>query len=239
MDTLEQDAIEVLCLVWTLKNSFTPIFRIPPEVLSLIPVYCDDDDEDDVDQSLIALTHVCRGWRNVFTSCPSLWTRLNFTNVNKTCMYIQRSHSFPLEIYLDQDINYLDNAFSLVIPHLHQLKSLIVDVDFFPDVLKHFHCQVPLLKELCIYLWHSRNLIQDGVYFDGGLSSLHKLTLRGLITIMHLPWNNMANLNVFELRCWPPGHDITQLLDFFKSTPLLHMVNLVDSIPQSSDVPPQ
>ena len=57
MNALEQDALEVLSLVRSVKNSFAPVTRIPPEILSDIPDYYD---EDDVDQDLITLTHVCR-----------------------------------------------------------------------------------------------------------------------------------------------------------------------------------
>jgi len=250
VNALEQDASEVLRLVRSLKNSFAPINRIPPDVLLLIPGYFDhddndenddDDDDDDMDQDLIALTHVCRGWRDVFTSCSSLWTRLDFTNVEKTRTYIRRSQSSPLEIYLEnsEDLNYLDDAFSLVIPHLHRLKSLAIDADVLPDVFRHFRCQTPLLEELSILLYNDHNQVFDSALFGGDLSSLRKLTLSGTITITHFPWNNMANLKVLNLRSWASGYNVTQLLDFFESAPLLHTVKLEDSIPDSSDAPPQ
>ena len=96
----------MLSLVRSVKNSFAPVNRIPPEILSLTPDYYeydeDDVDEDKVDKDLIALTHVCRSWRDVFISRSSLWTRLDFTNVDKTRTYIHRSKSSPLEINLDQ-----------------------------------------------------------------------------------------------------------------------------------------
>ena len=119
MNALEQDALELLRLVRSLKNSFAPINRIPPEVLSLIPGYFNDD-EDSTDQDLIALTHVCRGWRHTLTSCSSLWTRLDCMDIDKTHTYIQRSRSSPLEICLMkvQGTSYLDDAFSLVVPHI-------------------------------------------------------------------------------------------------------------------------
>ena len=48
----------------------------------------------------------------------------------------------------------------------------------------------------------------------------------------------MANLRVFEFsHC--TGCDITQLLDLFESSPLLHTVKLLDSIPSSSNAPPE
>jgi len=237
---------EVLHLVRSLKNSFAPINRIPPDVLLLIPGYCDDGNDDgvdgyDMDQDLIMLTHVCRGWRDVFTSCSSLWTRLDFMNIEKTRTYIQRSRSSPLEIHLEKGygLNYLGDAFSLVIPYLRRIKSLIIYADILPDVFRHFRCQTPLLEELSILLYNDPNQILDGALFGGDLSSLRKLTLSGTITITHFPWNNMANLKVLNLISWGPGYSMTRLLNFFESAPLLHMVRLKDSIPDSSDVLPQ
>ena len=233
---LERDALEVLCLVRSVKNLFAPINRIPPEILSLIPGHCDDN-EGDIDQDLITLTHVCRGWRDMFTSRSLLWTRLDFINVEKAHTYIQRSQSSPLDIRLKYT-SYLDDAFSLAIPHLRRLKSLTICVDVLPDILTHFRCQAPLLEELNIALYQNRNPILDNTLFGGDLSSLRKLTLEGDITITHLPWNNMTNLQVLNLRSRSAGH-ITQFLDFFETTPLLHAVELMDSIPDSSDAPPQ
>ena len=71
--------MEVLSLIRSVKNSFAPINRIPPEVLLLIPDY----DNDDMDQGLITLTHVCRGWRDMFISRSSLWTQLDCMNFDK------------------------------------------------------------------------------------------------------------------------------------------------------------
>lgn len=120
MNSLEQDVLEVLSLVRTIKNSFAPINRIPPEVLSFIPDYWDND-EDDPDQDLIMLTHVCRGLTDIFISRSFLWSYLDFASVDKTCTYIQRSKSSPLEICFekDEDNTYLDDAFFLVTPHTH------------------------------------------------------------------------------------------------------------------------
>ena len=42
LNSLEQDAFEVLRLVRSIKNSLAPITRIPPEVLSLIPDHYDE-----------------------------------------------------------------------------------------------------------------------------------------------------------------------------------------------------
>lgn len=83
-------------------NSFAPINRIPPEVLSLIPDYWY---KDVTGEDMIALTHVCRGWRTIFTSRPSLWSSLDCTNVDMTRTYIERSKAAPLELWLEDSPN--------------------------------------------------------------------------------------------------------------------------------------
>ena len=82
VDALEQSALDVLRLVRSIKNTFAFINRVPPEVLSLIP------DHFETDQELINLTHVCRGWREIFISRASLWRFLDGKNLDKTRVWI-------------------------------------------------------------------------------------------------------------------------------------------------------
>ena len=237
VDALERDVFEVLRLVQSIKNSLAPIYRIPPDVLSLIPdYYC----EDDTDQDKIALTHVCRDWRDIFTSRSSLWTRLDFTNVDKTRTYIQRAQSSPLEIYLgDEDDKVIDDAFPLVIPHISRLKSLTINRGALPSILEHFYCHTPLLErldiEICAMDLH--HPVLDAALFNGDLSSLRELRLRRVIT--RLPWTNMANLRIFDLKSSARICETTNLLEFFKSAPLLHTVLLTCRISDSPDPPPE
>ena len=64
----------------------------PPEILALIPDFWDTHKRD---QDTIALTHVCRAWREVFVSQTSLWTRFDCLNGEKTRTYLERSKSSP------------------------------------------------------------------------------------------------------------------------------------------------
>ena len=222
----------MLRLLQFVKKSFAPINRIPPEVLSLIP---DHHIEDDTDKTLIALTHVCRYWRNIFISRPSLWTRLDFKNIDKTRTYIQRSQSFPLKLILGY-YEVSDDVFGPMVPHVHRLKSLTIDTKRLPRVLQHFRCPTPLLEKLNIRIDVPYGVTLDGTLFNGDLSSLHELHLGGVIT--DLPWKNLANLRVVHLEYSSRSYRMTQILDFFESAPLLHTVSLGYPMPSSSDAPP-
>ena len=234
-DALERVASEVLGLVRSAKNSFAPINRIPSEVLSTIPDYYREGVQDRV---LIALTHVCRDWREKFTSRASLWTRLDFTNIDKTRTYIQRSQSSPLQFCIkSRRVIAIDDALTLIIPHIRRLKSITINAHALPNVLKHFCCPTPLLEKLHIDIAAVRDSVLDAALFNGDLSSLRELRLIGVIT--NLPWKNLANLRVFDIGSYSPRYGVTQLLNFFESAPLLHTIRLEVSTQRSSDAPPQ
>ena len=239
VNALEHDALEVLSLVQSTKNSFAPVNRIPPDVLSLIPNYWEDSDRD---EGLIMLTHVCHGWRELFISRSSLWTHLDCMRVDKTEVYIERSKCSPLEICIKQTDNapYWEEAFILSVPHTGCLRTLSIagsPAEVLPVLTEHFSCTVPLLHNLRINLIDNQAHVLPDNLFNGDLSSLRELALAGLIT--PLPWRGLLNLTSFNL-CHVPEDKIllTQLLDFFESSPRLHHILLHDSIPNSSDSPP-
>ena len=222
MDDLERDAFEVLSLVRTIKNTFAPINQVPPDVLSLIPDYYD---ENDVDRASIVLTHVCRGWRDMFISRSSLWTRFDFTDTDKTRTYIQRSQSSPLKFCLVNG-KVIHHAFALVIPHIRRLESLTVD---------RFTLSIHLTARSDLHVSPFGSAIYD-VLFNRDLSSLLEFHLRGFIA--HLPWRNLKNLRVVKLGLGEVC-ETNQILDFLESAPLLHTVSLAGLMPGSSDTPPE
>ena len=125
-DTFEQGALEVLRLIRFWRNSAAPINRIPTEILVLLPTFWDK--YDDGDEGVIALTHVCRTWREVFTSRPSLWTDLNCADLDKAEVYLERSKSLPINLSLDRDDSLSpSDPFLQIIPRVvGQLGSLSV-----------------------------------------------------------------------------------------------------------------
>ena len=234
VDALEYDALQVLSLVRSIKNTFAPINRTPPEVLSLIPDCLEDYNKD---RNLITLTHICRSWRKIFVSRPSLWAKLNFKNVDKTRVYIERSRSAPLGISLSSF--HEGEALLLAIPHIHRLKTLWVSgnpVQVLPVLAGHFFRPFPLLDKLKICFQSDQApTLPDGL-FNGDLSSLRELAVTGVITA--LPWRDLSNLTTFKLHDAPEYRILlTQLLDFFESAPYLCHIELHDSFLSSPDAP--
>ena len=216
-----------------------PINRIPSEVFSLIPEYLEGGE---LDENLITMSHVCRGWRELLIARPSLWAHLDCTNTDKTRVYIERSKSSPLEISLIDhwDTPYRGDVFLLVVPHISRVRSLSIDAmeDLLKDLTQHLSSPAPLLRELTINLGCDPVPVLNNALFNGDLLSLRSLHLGGVIP--DLPWKNLSKLTTFQLSRVPEGTiPVTQLLDFFEHAHHLRDITLHDSIPTSSNAPPE
>jgi hypothetical protein len=76
-----------------MENTPAPINQIHQEIFSLIPGQCN------MEEALIMLTHVFRGWREQLISFSLLWTSLDCASVNQTRVYLESSKVSPLNIY--------------------------------------------------------------------------------------------------------------------------------------------
>ena len=220
-----------------MKNTFAPINRIPPEVLTLIP----DWDIYAREQCAIKLSHVCQAWRESFISRASLWTHFDCADADKTRVYLERSKSSPINLWLDGrgDLSLQDPLFR-VIPHATgRLKYVHVHATpkTLQDITPHLSHPVPLLEYLSIQVdstpqpENDHNPALTAALFSGDLSSLRELDLRGVGT--ELPWRKMDNLTSFTLGCTEGRISIRQFLDFFESAPRLREIKLHYATPTS------
>ena len=140
-------------MVRTAKNSFVPINRIPPEVLSLIP------EHRETDKQLVTLTHVCRRWRDIFISCPPLWTSLDCIGREKTHVYLERSKESPLRVWFRGMGPPLSSteAFLLTLPHIGRLRTMTLSgiprtILKLTEHLVSLASPAPLLEKLEIFV---------------------------------------------------------------------------------------
>ena len=226
-----------------MKNGLAPINKVPPEVLALIPDYWGEWDKD---VGVIPLTHVCRAWREIYTSRSSLWTMFLCADADKTRVYLQRSKSSPISLlysWLSRRNLSSNDPLLQVIPYATgRLKYLSVESmpENVGDITIHLSSPAPLLEYLSIDCVYGPGAPSDFVLppslFDGNLSSLHTLFLRCVCT--NVPWRNMVNLTSFTLCHNRPGEvSIGQLLDFFESASRLERVDLVQATPTSGVQP--
>jgi hypothetical protein len=216
-----------------------PVNRIPSEILVLIPDFWDkggyDTDEDLV--ALVALTHVCQAWREMFISRASLWTNLDCVGKARTRVYLERSKSLPLNLSLHTEHTLPPcHPFFEIIPHaVGRLKSLSIEAapDDLEDITAHLSHPAPLLEKLLIrssYDYGYRNPVLMPTLFNGDLSSLRALELGSVRT--ELPWRNMVNLTSLKLfRTSLGGVSFREFLDFLGSAPHLREVDLHSATP--------
>jgi len=204
-----------------------PINRTPPEILSLIPHFWESYSRD---QDVIALTHVCQAWRDLFVSCPSLWTKLDCVDLDRTRVYLERSKSSPIDLSLDSDhCTSLSDPFFNFLPHVAgRLKSLHIEggSKHLQPISAYLLRPAPLLEELRIRSYNDPVL--PSTFLNEDLSSLRLLYLEEVRT--ELPWRNMVNLTSFTLIHESPI-SASQYLDFFESAPHLQHVSLSAEIP--------
>ena len=213
-----------------MKNGLAPINRIPPEVLALIP---DSWDRHYRDEDIIALTHVCRVWREIFVSRSSLWTELEYVNAAKTRVYLERSKLSPIDLWV-QRVEGLapDDPFLEIDPHtIRRLGSLFIHAtsENLQDITTRLPHHAPLLESLIILtegeFEPQLNPVVTTELFCGDPSSLRELHLSSIRT--ELPWRNMVALTSFNLTNTPPGDiSIKQLLDFLEGAPYLREIHL-------------
>ena len=186
---------------------------------------------------------MCRAWRQVFTSRPSLWSDFDCEDTDKTHVYLERSKSSPIDLRLRrvewvEGLSPLDPFLQVVPRATTRLRSL--DILGTPENLRYIAARLshpaPLLTSLTVGVdWKCSP--EDGptipiTLFDRDLSSLRELRLNCIRT--ELPWRNMANLTSFTLRYALHGNfPISHLLDFFEATPRLREVHLHSATPTS------
>ena len=176
-------------MIRSLRNALAPINRIPPEILTLIPTFWTDDVDEE--WSMVTLTHVCRGWREIFISCSSLWTCLDCENADKTRVYLERSKSSPITLWLDRGERLLaDDPFFEIDPRaISHLKYLDIQgsTENLQDITRQLSHPAPLLEKLTIEIDNighgpRRGPVALTALFNGDLSSLRELTLHCIHT---------------------------------------------------------
>jgi hypothetical protein len=209
-DVLEQDAFEILHLIRLWRNRVAPVNRIPSEILALIPDFWNKY-YDGRDRDLVALTHVCRAWREVFISRSSLWTNLDCENKDQARVYLERSKSLPINLSLRLD-DRLPFPPSLLQDHPPRYWTTQIPVHRgtagnLQDIAGHLSRPAPLLEKLSIRGYYHDgshlNPVLTPALFNGDLSSLRSLRLESVRT--KLPWRNMVNLTSLKLFLTSPG----------------------------------
>jgi hypothetical protein len=240
---------QVLPKLRSLESILQPINRLPKDAFILIPRFFTNEEHDwnafPMNKPLITMTHVCRSWRNVLLSTPSLWTQLDFaTRDSKQAIgFLRRSGDLLLDVseYLQDDHN-VEPFLSTTLRNIHRLQRLDLNscLQNLERVLTQFMRPAPELKHLQIANDPNitdRDMKLPRTIFGGRLPKLTSLSL------MHFRTNlrdlNLPSLTQFD---FTTGTKISvrDLTSFFERCPSLELIKLYLSYEsQLPTTPPQ
>lgn len=114
-----------------LVNSFHVTVRVPPEILNTVCSYLTTEED------IFSASQVCRHWRGVLISSPSLWTQLPCDRVSRTIVGLERCKSMPIQLEFCRDSSSV--ALEKVLLQGNKITSLTI---------YHHLARIPLLHEL-------------------------------------------------------------------------------------------
>ncbi|KAJ7890506.1 hypothetical protein B0H14DRAFT_2689582 [Mycena olivaceomarginata] len=181
------------------------IRKLPPEILSLVFVFCTSSDSL---SWVRVVSHICRHWRGVALSCPSLWSFPVFSHPTWAEEMLQRSKMTPLTV--KADLTYMTprmvNAVHSALMHISRISSLDLKTGSrsLSEIL-NLTGSAPLL--------HSLSLVSPGFsqeeHFTLGPTFLNGEAaprLRKLeLTRFSLPWDSPLLNNLVHLKIQNPG----------------------------------
>lgn len=145
------------------RNYTSSARPMPIEVISNIIRLASHSSHDPISQS-ISISHVCRQWRQISLSMPSLWTSiflshpLSKSQLTRTIIWIVRSRNRPLDIYMDfRDpswdwdetshifgSNEMDNIMRLLVPQASRWRSVELLTDTWAPIFTFLSCTVAI-----------------------------------------------------------------------------------------------
>ena len=202
----------------TFVNSLRTIGRAPPEILTMISAYLDEED-------LFSASQVCKYLRSTLISFPSLWTQISCSRVARTNISLERCGSLPIQLRLELASS--SDALEDVLLHGNNIVSLTVQLPTKKTLPLHklLASSIPHLERLHIYhvppLWEWR--VQEWMTDESWqrFPSLRQL----FVGRFPLPIDRLAapNLTHLALESTGRGNNVTvqTILDMLRQSPLL------------------
>jgi hypothetical protein len=236
------------------RNMFTPLARLPAEILGRIlyfaqvPSRANEDDDRYLKSPLVILiydrrwteyTLVCKRIRSVALETPILWTfvELDFSRPPTawTEICVKRAKECPLEIYapVEYVLNGPGAPSQLLVKYLGRARSLISSMTRkIRKSLRTWHIAalttpMPLLEEMYCDM-PEINLNAD--FMGGSCSSLLKLYL-GAVTFSHYESTpDFSALRILVFAMSSETHEIRQFITLFNHTPRLEALSVDTSL---------
>ncbi|KDQ51397.1 hypothetical protein JAAARDRAFT_41247 [Jaapia argillacea MUCL 33604] len=246
------ESIRQLC---TKRNSLVPVSRLPPEVLANIFVQHASQTglssppiSSGCSVDWIAVTHVCRHWREVALATPRLWCSLPFQRPKWVPEMIVRSRLAPLHVTVNRRT--MTSQYPRPLPQIHsalehmsRIRSLVLELPASDLRTLSLSPPAPALNTLTLFNWGTRNTFpipEDA--FGLVTPSLRRLDLTGCTPSWGSPmFNGLTSLRVKNNSVAESGRPtFTRLLEILSGNPQLESLALIDCLSSpSSDSHPR
>lgn len=227
-------------------NERALVSRLPVEILIHIFSYCPASDlyphvRHRPPPPWLAVTHVCRRWRNAALSCPFLWVEIISTNFEWAEAMLERSKDLPIHVSVDDGGSAqmpceLSTA-RLLFSKIHRMQSLAMTcahaiLACVPILLEA--AAAPLLQELIITNFHPSHPLDLVVrpLFSGKTPSLQFLSLYRCRVLWSSPLLQ-CDLVYLSISHVPPDHrpHLGQVLEVLKRLSRLECLQLDEALP--------
>ncbi|TFK65475.1 hypothetical protein BDN72DRAFT_900653, partial [Pluteus cervinus] len=236
----------------TFRNTFTPIYRLPAEVLARIfsftryarahRVYT----RKPMTPSWVVVTHVSQHWSNVALTSPNLWSHLSSSYPTPIVdLWLQRSKCTPLSV---DHKNFSAKNAQLVSESLLRTRELSVELgaDSWKALENSLSSPAPLLESLSVSIsadLQLSSLIEPvDCQFSAGLFAGIAPQLRGLKLnrcSVGIKSSLFTDLTVLRLRQPPQKFSMMEILAVVSRFPRLTFLTLSHTLrPDADPVPP-
>ena len=198
---------------------------MPPDILYTITSHLPME-------GILFASQVCRHWRSVLTSFPSLWARISCRGLPQTIACLQRCKSLPVHLRLDG--SFLNAAIAGIIRQGNKIASLTVTYssDEAPPLCRLLTFSRPSVERLHISVtrsevsdWELPERPMDGVWQD--FSSLRELFIfRYRIPIQELTAPNLTHLALEDVFRNREDNAVQSILALLRRCPLLETLLL-------------
>ena len=204
----------------SLRNSKQPCNRIPPEIVIRIAHHCSFPTFDTPWYvCLLKSTHLCHRWREIITSCPSLWASIRLQPPKVASIFLERSGDLPLDIYTLHD-------FCCEPVHLSRIKKLRLresSLDGLSKIFSRLTVPSSIISEVIIEVTDPVHGYFPGLPpLFGDTSTIRSLSLDGLsFDTKLLRFTSLTSLNLVI-----PGAFLPPFYDLLTANPTLESISI-------------